>query len=29
MVTIIFGLCCISGLVIGRGVNKAAARFFG
>lgn len=29
MVTIIFGLCTIAGLVIGRGINRAASRFFG
>ena len=29
MELVIFGLCTIAGLVIGRGINKAASRFFG
>ena len=29
MVAVIFGMCIITGLVIGRGINRAASRFFG
>jgi hypothetical protein len=29
MLVVIFGLCCITGLVIGRALNKTASRFFG
>ena len=29
MLVVIFGLCTIAGLVIGRGINRAASRFFG
>ena len=29
MELVIFGLCTIAGLVIGRALNKTASRFFG
>ena len=29
MLVVIFGLCCITGLVIGRGISRAAVKFFG
>ncbi len=29
MVAVIFGMCIITGLVIGRGISRAAVKFFG